>query len=59
MLKSDEETLYFPSMKSAAKYLDVHTDTLLIRIKKGTPTKRVPYIVSRISVELYKSITNV
>ena len=59
MLRSENETLYFPSIKSAIKYLGVTNGTLYDRIKKGTPSKKVPYIVSRISVEFYKSIKNV
>ena len=59
MIQSESETMYFPSVKSAAKYLNVHRDTIWTRIKRGTPSKKVPYVVSRISVEFYKSIKNV
>ena len=59
MLQSETEVLYFPSIKAAAEYLNVHRDSLWARIKKGTPTKKIPYIVSHISVEFYKSIKNV
>ena len=58
-IESENETLYFPSIKSAAKYLNVSPDTVAIRIKRGKVSKKVPYIVSRISVEFYKSIKNV
>ena len=59
MIQSETETLYFASIKSAAKYLNVHRDTIWARLKSGKPSKKVPYIVSRISVEFYKSIKNV
>lgn len=58
-VKSETETLYFASIKSAAKYLNVCTDTILIRIKRGKPSKKVPYVITRIPVEFYKSIKNV
>lgn len=58
-VQSDDGVLYFPSIKSAAKYLNIHVDTVRKRIKSGKPSKAVPYIISYISVEFYKNIKNV
>lgn len=55
----EDDILYFPSIKSAAKYLNVSVDTVRIRAKSGKPSKKVPYVVSYISVERYKQIKNV
>lgn len=58
-VQTEDDILYFPSIKSAAKYLNVSVDTVRIRAKSGTPSKKVPYIISYISVEYYKQIKNV
>lgn len=58
-IQTDNDILYFPSIKSAAKYLNVTVDTIRARAKSGTPSKKVPYIISYISVEYYKQIKNV
>lgn len=58
-VQTEDDILYFQSIKSAAKYLNVSVDTVRIRAKSGTPSKKVPYIISYISVEYYKQIKNV
>jgi hypothetical protein len=59
MLQSETETLYFPSIASAARYLGVTTDTMYLRIRRGKPSKRVPYTITKISVEFYNSVKDV
>lgn len=58
-VQTEDDVLYFPSIKSAAKYLNVSVDTIRIRAKSGKPSKKVPYLISYISVEFYKNIKNV
>lgn len=58
-IQEKDKVLYFPSIKSAAKYLNVSVDTVRIRAKSGKPSKKVPCIISYISVEFYKSVKNV
>ena len=58
-VKSDEDIMYFPCIKSAARYLNVHVDSIRNSIKRGRPSKKIPFAISYISVEFYKSIKNV